>query len=78
MKKKMLGILAVVMAVVFMITGGFEPSAQKPNPVIKTDAGQDYASIDAESVSFETEVGTLIINNQTNFDVVIFAGKKEN
>jgi hypothetical protein len=77
MKKKILGILAVIIATVSMMTGCLTPAAQS-NPVIKTDDGQNYASIDAKSVSFETEAGPLTINNQASFDVIVFAGRVEN
>ncbi|MDR2634323.1 MAG: hypothetical protein LBC51_11995 [Treponema sp.] len=78
MKKKMLGILAVIIAAVSITTGCLVPSTQKPNAVIKTDSGRDYASIDAKSVSFDNEAGPLTMNNQASFDTIVFAGKVEN
>ncbi|MDR2898393.1 MAG: hypothetical protein LBU99_06205 [Spirochaetaceae bacterium] len=47
------------------------------NPVIGTDAGKDYATIEARGVSFESEAGSLTMNNQTSYDVIVFAGRVE-
>jgi hypothetical protein len=78
MNKKILGIL-FSMVTVFMMQGCIAPATRDPNPVIQTDAGKDYATIDANGVTFrEGGSGSLTINNQASFDVIVYAGRVSN
>jgi hypothetical protein len=72
-KKKNLEILLIAAIASMML--GCITSLRQPNPVIETDAGKDFATIDAQSVSFDTEAGSLTINNQASFDVIILPAR---
>jgi hypothetical protein len=79
MKLKQTGMaLAVILAALLALMGGCVSAQGERNPVIQTDEGKDYATINAKGVSFKNESGSLTINNQASFDVIIFAGKVEN
>lgn len=76
MKKAIFGSVVIAMAALMALNCGSAP--QQNNPVIETDRGKDYATIRGNEALFKSENGSLAINNQASFDVVIFAGKVAN
>jgi hypothetical protein len=77
MKKKMTGMIAALLAIMALVVAcGTAPAAN--NPQIETDAGKNYATIKDVADLFKNENGSLTINNQASFDVIIFAGKVAN
>ncbi|MDR2158940.1 MAG: hypothetical protein LBP23_02605, partial [Treponema sp.] len=75
MKVKQTGItLAAVSLLVFLFLAGCGSTGQtQRNPVLQNDPGEGYASLFAEGGR-----GSLTINNQAGFDVIVFAGKVAN
>jgi hypothetical protein len=57
-------------------SGNKEPDEH--NPVIQTDRNNDYATINTRNLFATGGRGTLTINNQASFDVIIFAGRVNN
>jgi hypothetical protein len=77
MKKNMMGVTAALLAIMALAAAcGTTSSAN--NPRIQTDAGKNYATIREVANLFKNENGSLTINNQASFDVIIFAGKVAN
>lgn len=77
MKAKMNWILLA--AVVMLLAMGCASGGGNRNPVIQTDPNKDYATITGGSDLFaEGGTGSVTINNQASFDVIIFAGKVAN
>jgi hypothetical protein len=73
--KKIMIALAVIVSL--LVIGGCVSSNDR-NPVIQNDPGKGYASIDAKDLFKEGGNGSLTIDNQASFDVIIFAGKVAN
>jgi hypothetical protein len=66
-------------ALLLVLAGCASTEGGGRNPVIATDPGKGYATIEAGADMFkEGGSGTLTINNQASFDVIIFAGKVAN
>lgn len=66
-------------AAAMLATGGCgSTNSADKNTVIQTDKGKDYASISNDGLFKEGGNGSLTINNQASFDVIIFAGKVTN
>jgi len=77
MKKRNLVILLA--AIIMSLAMGCETVKKvDQNPVIQTDQGKDYTSIDSKDLFKEGGSGSLTITNKASFDVVIFAGKVTN
>ena len=70
--------MAVLLAAALMVlyAGCGSTATNTRNPVIETDSGKDYATIKGGADLFkEGGRGSLTINNQASFDIVIYAGK---
>jgi hypothetical protein len=82
MKMNRMGIaLAAVSLLLAFLALGCGSTAQAPrNPVIENDPGKDYATVTGSDAGLFSEGGrgSLTINNQASFDVIIFAGKVTN
>jgi hypothetical protein len=80
MKAKQTGIaLAAVSLLVFLFLAGCGSTGQtQRNPVLQNDPGEGYATGGDASLFAEGGRGSLTINNQAGFDVIIFAGKVAN
>jgi hypothetical protein len=81
MKVKQRGIvLAAALLALFSIQGCVSPGQTGRNPLIENDPGKDYATISGRDADLFAEggKGSLTINNQASFDVIIFAGKVAN
>ena len=77
MKTKRYLILPVV--IVILLTAGCLSDGSGRNSVINNDSGRDYTTITGGAELFATGGrGSLTINNQASFDVIIFAGKVSN
>jgi hypothetical protein len=74
-----MGKLIIMLTVIFslLVVGSCVTSSER-NPVIKTDKGKDYASIDSKDLFKEGGRGNLTITNKASFDIVIFAGRVDN
>ncbi|MDR1838605.1 MAG: hypothetical protein LBQ93_03345 [Treponema sp.] len=80
MKTKQI-VIALVALVMLAATAYASGKGEKGdnNPVIQTDRNRDSATIRTSSNLFATGGrGSLTINNQASFDVIIFAGKVSN
>jgi hypothetical protein len=75
MKKLLKGIAGIGLAVAIFGCGTVE---NKSTNAITTDKGKNYATIKGNETLFKSEPGSLTINNQASFDVIIFAGKVAN
>lgn len=76
MKVRQAFIALAVIAV--LLAGGCGTQSVDKNSQIQTDKGKGYASISSADLFKEGGSGSLTINNQASFDVVIFAGKVNN
>jgi len=78
MKAKRMGIFLI--AIVALLAAGCASGGNtNQNPAIQTDSGKDYATITGGDDLFrEGGTGSLTINNQASFDVIIYAGKVAN
>jgi hypothetical protein len=72
--------LILLAAVVSLLAAGcISGGSTDRNPVIQTDSGRNYATVTSGSNLFATGGrGSLTINNQASFDVIIFAGRVTN
>jgi len=78
MKTKQMGIL-LIMIVTLLAAGCASGGNSERNSAIQTDSGKDYATITGGDDLFkEGGTGSLTINNQASFDVIIYAGKVAN
>jgi hypothetical protein len=75
--KKLMIVLAVIVSSL-AIGGCGSVKSNDRNPLIENDPGKGYASIDAKDLFKEGGNGSLTINNQASFDMIIFAGKVAN
>jgi hypothetical protein len=73
-------ILAAALPAVLSILGCGSAGQARRSPVIQNDPGRDYATVTGSDADLFTEggKGSLTINNQASFDVIIFAGKVAN
>jgi hypothetical protein len=79
MKKRQMAAGTTAMALIVLLTAACVSSGPERNPLIETDKGRDYATVNADKNMFkEGGSGSLTINNQASFDVIIFAGKVSN
>jgi len=79
MKAKTKQMLSFLFMVAVLLAGCVSDGNNNRNPVIQTDSGRDYATITGGTELFATGGrGSLTINNQASFDVIIFAGKVNN
>jgi hypothetical protein len=73
------GYWILLAAVVTLLAMGCASGGSNRNSVIQTDPNKDYATITGGSDLFaEGGTGSVTINNQASFDVIIFAGKVAN
>jgi len=78
MKTKQIGVLLVAL-IALLATGCASSGDSNRNPVIQTDSGKDYATVTGGDDLFkEGGTGSLTVNNQASFDVIIYAGKVAN
>jgi hypothetical protein len=71
--------VAITMLAAVLIAGCSSTGGGRGSPAIENDQGKGYATIDADRDLFqEGGTGSLTINNQASFDVIIYAGKVSN
>jgi hypothetical protein len=79
MNMKLTGTVLAAALLAALLGCGSAGDAQR-NPVIENDSGRDYATVSGKNADLFKEggKGSLTINNQASFDVIIFAGKVAN
>jgi hypothetical protein len=81
MNMKQWGIVpAVALLAVLSVLGCGSDGETRRDPAVQNDPGRDYATITGSDADLFAEGGrgSLTINNQASFDVIIFAGKVAN
>ncbi|MCL2209131.1 MAG: hypothetical protein FWC19_09300 [Treponema sp.] len=76
--KHLLLVFLTVFIIPVSVNAGGNKERGEHNPVIQTDKNQPHATIDTRNLFATGGKGSLTINNQASFDVIIFAGRVSN